>query len=396
VLADPREGGEGRFRFLDTIRAYAQTRLRDSGEATDLRARHAAFFLGVAENAAAGQQGPEQEHGFDLLEREHDNCRAALTDEQTGAEARLRLAGALHWFWMVRGHLSEGRGHIEAALAAAVAVDPPVPDPIRAKAWNGAGILAMAAGDLVGARAALGESLRLYRPLGDAEAIAKTLNNLAIVESKQESFAAARRLYEEAHDIYQSLGHEARAAQVLGNLGAIAMQQGDYEAARAYLRECLPRHERRGDKFSLANALENLGMTALHQGDPEEALRLLRNSLRIRQEIGDKSLLALTLSNIAAARQERGDPVGSVRLFAAAGAVAAVLEIVPSESECSDLEKRLEALRGLLGADAFSAAWDAGRAWTLEQAVADALGIAAGATDRGGAACISMERRRET
>ena len=73
-----------------------------------------------AERAASFLHGPDQVAWFDALDGDLANLRVALAwllDSGVATEAR-RLAWALHWFWHVRGHLSEGRGWIDRALAA--------------------------------------------------------------------------------------------------------------------------------------------------------------------------------------------------------------------------------------------------------------------------------------
>jgi non-specific serine/threonine protein kinase len=58
---------------------------------------------------------------FDRLEADHDNFRAAMERALRGGKPRaladgLRLAGALWWFWRVRGYWREGRDRLEAFL----------------------------------------------------------------------------------------------------------------------------------------------------------------------------------------------------------------------------------------------------------------------------------------
>src|SRR5215216_6556382 len=65
-------GGEVRLRMLETIRAYATARLDQQAERDDVRRRHAAYFLGLAERAAAERQGPEQARWLDRLDADHD------------------------------------------------------------------------------------------------------------------------------------------------------------------------------------------------------------------------------------------------------------------------------------------------------------------------------------
>src|SRR5919202_670094 len=68
---------EERFWMLETIRDYAAERLEASGEADELRRRHAQHFLALAEKAEPNLRGYSRAW-LDRLEREHDNLRAAL------------------------------------------------------------------------------------------------------------------------------------------------------------------------------------------------------------------------------------------------------------------------------------------------------------------------------
>ncbi|MGH3090644.1 MAG: ATP-binding protein, partial [Rubrobacteraceae bacterium] len=103
------EGGEARYRLLETIRQYGGEKLRESGEARATRRRHADFFHSLAEEAKPKLVGTEQASWLERLETEHDNLRATLgwLEEEGEAERGLRLATALLRFWWFRGHLAE-------------------------------------------------------------------------------------------------------------------------------------------------------------------------------------------------------------------------------------------------------------------------------------------------
>src|SRR5207245_2508202 len=92
---------EARYTMLETIREYATERLEASGEAEELRAAHATYFVDMAEQGEAGLQGSDQAEWLARLSREHDNMRAALTwsVERRDEELTLRLTGALWRFW---------------------------------------------------------------------------------------------------------------------------------------------------------------------------------------------------------------------------------------------------------------------------------------------------------
>src|SRR5206468_9144249 len=69
---------EPRFRMLETVRQYGIERLRLANELTDVRHRHAAICLGLAESAVPDLGGVGQVAGLTRLEHEHANMRSAL------------------------------------------------------------------------------------------------------------------------------------------------------------------------------------------------------------------------------------------------------------------------------------------------------------------------------
>ena len=136
-----------RFGMLETIREFALEQLR--GERRCRFDSRAAFRLlrAIAEQAHA-RRWHDDKAGLDLLEREHDNLRAALDDLRArDAHRALRLAGALGWFWHLHSHFSEGRRRLAEALAASSE-----PDDARARALAAAGEIAAWSGDLATAR----------------------------------------------------------------------------------------------------------------------------------------------------------------------------------------------------------------------------------------------------
>jgi predicted ATPase len=108
----------GRYRMLEPIRQYARERLEESGETESLQARHAGYYLGLAERVKPELVGPEPATWLARLERETGNLRAALSwalEEGSGderVETGLRLATALARFWDTHGP-NEGRRWLE-------------------------------------------------------------------------------------------------------------------------------------------------------------------------------------------------------------------------------------------------------------------------------------------
>ena len=100
---------EVRYRLLETVRAYAAERLAEAGEAEQVRAAHARYFLDLAEQGEPMLRGREQLAWLARLTAEHDNFAAALRSaiDARDAESGLRLVAALAWFWIMRDYETE-------------------------------------------------------------------------------------------------------------------------------------------------------------------------------------------------------------------------------------------------------------------------------------------------
>ncbi|MDX3226656.1 BTAD domain-containing putative transcriptional regulator [Streptomyces sp. ME19-01-6] len=97
--------GGGRYRMLETIRAYGAERLDEAGERQSARHAHARYFLDLARTADPHLRRAEQLEWLRVLAAEHDNLLAALrwavetTDLATALEL---LASASTYLW-IRG-----------------------------------------------------------------------------------------------------------------------------------------------------------------------------------------------------------------------------------------------------------------------------------------------------
>jgi predicted ATPase len=104
--------------LLDTLHAFARTRLGARQDADEIRRRHAEHYVSLAERAERALVGPDQRIWLDRLERDVGNLRAALSWAigANEAELALKLASALWFFWDMRGHLIEGQQWLATAL----------------------------------------------------------------------------------------------------------------------------------------------------------------------------------------------------------------------------------------------------------------------------------------
>jgi len=410
--------GRRRFMMLETIREYALDRLEADGELSNMRRRHAAYYLALAETAAPELQGPRQIDGFARLEANHANLCVALEWFATvDAASGLRLANALHGFWWMRCYLAEGRMWLERMLAQVAE-----PSLLRASALSGAGLLAYRQGDYVASQAFHTKSLDIWRLFDDRSGIAISLDALGHVALHRGDYALARSLFEDSLDLSQQLGdrraiagayralglvaaHQcnderavplyndslaiARAiddrhgiAITLSNLGDVLRCRQEYAQAAQRYAESLPLFRELGDQHGIAWGLHNLGHIALAEGDAPRAAARFKESLLLCRNLGAKVGIAYGLAGMAGVAVMQGQLPRAAGLL---GAVEALLDAIRGRMNAADrvaYARNTDIVRTTLDRSTFEAAWQQGQTCTIEQAIGEALDESSGRQDR--------------
>lgn len=122
----------------------------------------------------------------------------------------------------------------------------------------------------------------------------------------------------------------------------------------------------------------------------QRAQAALAEALRLRWEDGEAWGTASVLSACGLSAVARGTGRAAVRLFAAAAFAAASETNIRPEYQ-ADAERELATARRAVGEAAYRAAWQEGRALTPDQAVAEALALAAEPVSDAGAAQAKPE-----
>ena len=369
VAVDP---SRARFRMLDTVRQYALDRLAESGEENDVRGRHLAYYLALAERARPELSGPSQAAWMARLDLELENLLGAHAwcDRATdGAELGLRLASAVKRYWLNRGLIGLGHRLTVEALARRGAEARVL---ARSRALFDAGQLSLAMGRYAEGETQLGESLAIAREIGNKERVAAALQPLALALLGQGSLAAARGHLEEALGMARELGDGRSVAAALNALAQIHRLSGELDAAEPMYAQVLELARDIGDRESVAIGLLNLAMVSIGRNDLDRARRLLGDVLPIVEETGSKPAgqSALEVSaGLAASRGERGL---AARLYGAAEAQAARTGLSRDPADEAFLVPRISEVREKLGAQAFAAAEAAGRELTYAAAMSEA------------------------
>ena len=297
---------EPRFTMLGTIRDYALECLHQSDDEEATRRAHAHFFLALAQQAEPELTGPKQKVWLAKLEQEHDNFRAAFkwVEESGNAAEGLLLGGALWRFWLMRGHMIEGRERL-AALLALPGSAPRTRE--RAKMLNGMATIIHELGDYHAAHELLLESLEIWHELGDRKAAAAAINNLSWLAVMRCEFDTARALAEESMALHRGLGDKRGMALAFNNLGWAANLQGDFTAGRTLHESGLSLRREIGDERGIAFVMTSLGWIEGMQGHYEKATSILEEAYRRLKALDDKQLMAIALSYQSNAAIVHGD-----------------------------------------------------------------------------------------
>jgi predicted ATPase/DNA-binding XRE family transcriptional regulator len=406
-LAQQREeDGEPRFGMLQVIREYAYERMEASGEAEALRRAHAACYSALGQQAELELSGPDKEALMKRLEDEHDNLRATLgwARERGEVETGLRLVGALERFWHVRGHLREGRMWVETWLGPALRSEDAGTNtardadasaghggPVLARALLAGGRMAVYQGEYATAKPRLEQATALWLAAGERRMAGRTLNLLGSAAIYQGDLQRAAICYEEALTHLKAVGDRMGIAGTLLNQADLAYYQDDLERAANLGSEALALLRELGDQEAIAISLANLGTVARRQGELTQAQALQREALALDQQRGDLRRCAEDLEVLASTAGSAQQGEHAARLLGAAMTVREALGAPQPPQERADVDQAVEVARAALGEAAWAAAFAAGRAMTLEDAIVEALD-----ENEGNASGTGMLHQRET
>ena len=371
-----RRSEDGRYRMLQTIREYAVERLVESGEAEAARRRHADYFCRLGDELVAALPGEQVDEAYATFEREHDNFRAALTfaGETEATELRFRLAAAVSHFWLVRGHLSEGRVWLAETIESAGAGE--VEPALRAQVLRKLATLEWRQGDFDVAGERAEEALPLLADEIDEDERYRLLILLGCVEYSRRNREGSRDWWEQSAELARRLENEAHLALALSNLGVVAAELEDYEGGIAIYEESIESARRADHREYLAGGFLGLGDMNLRLGRYEAGRAALAESMELYARLGFRDRFASCCVWLAPAPEHDGDLTFAARLLGAAAGIRRQTGASVDWQEQEFIDELVARLRPALGDDAYDEAFAAGEA-VPDDVVRDVLASAA-------------------
>jgi predicted ATPase/DNA-binding SARP family transcriptional activator len=311
-------GPTARYSQLQTLWEYARERLADSGEADEVRRRHADWYLWVAGEARLGLRGADGMAWREKLEADLDNLRAAL-DWFIGtndAGSALSIVTGLAWLWFVRADSAEGVRWLDDALA--LCQQGADPDGLRglAAVWRSLHLANIAAPSTAvdPCRQAVADLRRSDAPLLLGEGLllqSEILNRIADTEGALSCLTEAHQLLAEGKDEWGLAVHDMLVAE---NLAAKGQFEKAIEMARAGVKGCRDL----GERWVIVEGLSLLASIEEAHGDLDAAVAAYQELVDCSHKAQISNFETLGLMRLAALRTRQGDDAAAEQLFARA------------------------------------------------------------------------------
>jgi predicted ATPase/DNA-binding SARP family transcriptional activator len=311
---------DGRYRMLETIKAYGLARLEEAGERERVRQAHATYFAELAEAADPHLRRAEQLVWLRRLATDHDNLTAAVRGAIGAGDARtaLRLVAAAGWYWWLSGHKAEGAELAAEALAlpgavdsAIEAVDEAVDDEVLAVACAVSVLFITAGlGDERQAEGLLRKAQQLAGRTGSRNPLLRFLEPLdRMWQSPDDAWAVPPQTVDivpSDEDLWVRAQNRLNRARTLLDRG------GDRHAeAEADIEWALAGFRTLGERWGMSFGLTVLADLVAQRGDLAEALAHYEQAIVLLTEMElVEEVLSLRVK-VAQLRWLLGDPAGS-------------------------------------------------------------------------------------
>ena len=351
-------GGEIRYGMLETLRQYAAERLVEAGEADATRARHLAWCLELAERAEPELVRHHARRWMLRLEQEAGNLQTALDRAVAeDADAAVRLAAALTFFWLMRGRLEEGTSTFLRVLEVA-----PLPSAERGKMLWGLAYLniyrAQFAASLQYAERALADG----EAVGDPSVMARALHTQGLVLNITDHLQRAP--LERSLKLAREANDEFCCADATRALAASYMRQSEHLSARPLEEDFYARARALGYRLHYAWYFNMRAWAELDHGRPIAARELADQAASLSTELGEPVTLGLAtamliecdvLQGMPNDGRARGEPylelMRSTGAHSAAVWVAGALALADvAQGALADARERIESVLPLVDA----------------------------------------------
>jgi predicted ATPase/DNA-binding CsgD family transcriptional regulator len=324
--------GRARYRLLETIRLFARERLAELDDPARVRDSHLDFFIGLANRAHAGLDGPDAAAWNARLAADLAELRAAMAwaVDSDRPVAVLDIAEPTRRFWFDRSHYSEMLRWLRAAVDAPAATDTD-----RARGLVTASLVAFGGGRLAQAHGLADRAVPVARTVDadDTLALGLALRASTGLLSGLAGSEVVAADAEQAVALAQRLAGDATRALVLTFAGLTAGDGRALGQGQELLEQALAVCEDAGVNFTRPTVHTALGAYMLFSGELDRARERTQQGLAWARRIDRPGWEAVAVAVLAAADLLVGDLDAAAEQVADAEALLRARNLTPSVFE---------------------------------------------------------------
>jgi predicted ATPase len=404
------DGGERRYRLLESTRQFAAEQLDEAGEREEVAMSHCRYFADVAERAGEEYWLTDSDAWTARVRRDLENHRAAIGwGFAPGGETvpAASIVASLRWLWYATAR-REGHVLLERASAASLA---DAPQRVRARLGIASAVLddrprtaasaaeaaaALARGvderDEVEALTLQGAALGRTGQLSESRAIFETaveqaraarvprllgwvLSMVAYWIAACGDRAGARVIFDEAEAVLRACNDPWQLARLRLHRAEFLFGEGDLTGALAGVREAQSFFRERRSDSALCGALLNEAAYLLALKRLDEAWECAREGLELACRVENSIAAAWALGHLAELAAETGDVERAARLLGRTDAAYHETGSAREPTEQRGYDRALECIGTSLPQARIDALMAEGALMGPDAAVAEALAI---------------------
>lgn len=370
------DGGGVRFRMLETIREYGNSKL-EAREKNDLQAGLLQWCAALVSHTVDSWFGPDQRKAGDQVRQNHANIRSVLhtaisLPTADSGQLAADILGKAWFLWACGLSVREHRMWLTRVLDL-----PDVSAWSRGRVLATLGLVQTLQGDRESAEFVLHRAMTISGDSGDEQNLAFAMQVRGLKEFFAGQFDIAHTLMAGAQEHYRAIGGRQDLVHTLHiHRGMLCCFTSDIDEAYEQFSIVRRNSEEIGEWWLRSYATYGLGLVALMREDYDTAADLAVRSLAMKQDFDDVVGTTLVTDLLGWAEAERGEAERSVVLLGAAASMwgSFGMQLYGSQHWVDKRAQTEERCRESLGGSCFEACHRKGESMSVVELIGYALG----------------------
>ncbi len=376
LLIRQEEGEHLRFQMYESVREFAHEQLKENGLEDVYRQQLADFYVTSLEEMRLQKSELSQSWIMGSLEKEHANIRVALEFlmQRQDIKKVTSIAWCLWLFWWVNAHTREGYTWLKQAWDMNKTSAAKLDDFTYAVLAANVGFMSFLQRDMATFTESLGQHLDFILQQDDDELVATTTLITGVVKTIKKEHEVADQLLHMSLERFTRLNLTTGISLALSALGRNKVYNGNQTTqAKEYYRRSMEFARKDRDEISVIITLAGFALCEVMEKN-SDAKNYLRECILLSQSLHFFEALAWSIEIWSLVSINEGKLNHAVTLMGAVDHLRQSTELPVWEDLQAIILEAKRKVEAIMEPMAFTRAWDAGVAMSLDGMVAYAMG----------------------